>query len=177
MLKRSSLNHLYVLWFGEQVLNIWWAHDDFNIVTAGMDGAIYEWDVKTCKRSREHVIKGCMQLCVISSYKSKLFLSASSDSKLRELDAIEVFKVEFFKLNKTLIRALLFKQANSIQSVSNLMIDHKVVVWNGCWAHFFLRIHVNYRLNGHFACIVTLWQEHFIEWDALLLGCRRLRVM
>ncbi|KAH8948197.1 hypothetical protein BDL97_11G082700 [Sphagnum fallax] len=40
-----------------QVQSIWWAHDDFNIVTSGMDGAIYEWTVKTFKRKRENVIK------------------------------------------------------------------------------------------------------------------------
>lgn len=79
----------------EQVQSIWWAPDDFHIVTAGMDGAIYEWDLETCTRSREHVIKGSTQTCVVGVHgKSKLFLSATSDCKLREMDAVEVFQVE-----------------------------------------------------------------------------------
>ena len=58
-----------------------------------MDGAIYEWTLKTSKRSREHVIKGCMYTCVIGVPNSKCFLSTSTDRKLREMDELEVFKV------------------------------------------------------------------------------------
>lgn len=63
-----------------------------------MDGAIYEWDLKTCKRSREYVIKGCMQTSVIIVNNSKLFLSTTTDCKLRELDNVEIFRVESFNL-------------------------------------------------------------------------------
>lgn len=73
--------------------SIWWAYDDFSIVTAGLDGAIYEWDLKTCKRSREIVIKGCPQTCVICDKNSNVFLSTASDCKLRELDDGELLRV------------------------------------------------------------------------------------
>lgn len=78
-----------------KVQSIWWAPDDFHIVTAGKDGAVYEWDLKTCTRSREHVIKGSAQTCVIGVNDGKfksLFLSATSDCKLREMDAVDVFQ-------------------------------------------------------------------------------------
>jgi len=89
-----NLKDLLAIAINEQVQSIWWAPDDFYIVTAGMDGAIYEWDLKTCTRSREHVIKGSTQKCVIVlNGKSKLFLSATSDGKLREMDAVDVFQV------------------------------------------------------------------------------------
>ncbi|KAG0613875.1 hypothetical protein M758_6G135700 [Ceratodon purpureus] len=78
-----------------KVRSIWWANDDFNLVTAGMDGAIYEWDLKTCKRSREYVLKGCMQTSVIIANDSKLFLSTTTDCKLRELDNVEIFREPF----------------------------------------------------------------------------------
>lgn len=63
-----------------------------------MDGAIYEWDLKTFKRSREYVIKGCMQTSVIIANSSKLFLSTTSDCKLRELDDTEILRVESLNL-------------------------------------------------------------------------------
>ncbi|CAK9258476.1 unnamed protein product [Sphagnum jensenii] len=76
-----------------QVQSIWWAHDDFNIVTSGMDGAIYEWTVKTFKRKRENVIKGCIYTCVIGLKNSRCFYGVGSDRKLRELDEMQVLKI------------------------------------------------------------------------------------
>jgi hypothetical protein len=76
------------------VQSIWWAHDDFNIVTSGMDGAIYEWTVKTFKRKRENVIKGCIYTCAIGLKNSRCFYGVGSDRKLRELDEMQVLKVQ-----------------------------------------------------------------------------------
>lgn len=91
----------------DQVRSIWWAYDDFSIVTSGMDGAIYEWSLKTWERSREYVTEGCPQTCAIGTKSSNRFFSTTSNCKLRELDSVEVFHVESFNLNYILGYVLL----------------------------------------------------------------------
>ncbi|XP_073392663.1 uncharacterized protein [Physcomitrium patens] len=90
-----------------KVRSIWWAYDDFSIVTSGMDGAIYEWSLKTWERSREYVTEGCPQTCAIGTKSSNRFFSTTSNCKLRELDSVEVFHVESFNLNYILGYVLL----------------------------------------------------------------------
>jgi hypothetical protein len=42
-----------------QVRAICWSANDSSIVSAGADGAVYEWRLSDFKRSKEHVLKGC----------------------------------------------------------------------------------------------------------------------
>ena len=43
-----------------KVKSVCWSADDSRIVTAGMDGAVYEWCMKEFKREKEHVLKGTL---------------------------------------------------------------------------------------------------------------------
>lgn len=36
-----------------------WLPDDTKLVSAGVDGAVYEWRLKDFKRSKENVLKAC----------------------------------------------------------------------------------------------------------------------
>jgi len=80
-----------------KVRSVAWSHDDCFILTAGVDGAIYEWELKSLKRVRENVIIGCQYSSVVSVKDSQTFFGVGSDRKLKELDEAMVIKVnEFF---------------------------------------------------------------------------------
>lgn len=81
-----------------QVRTIWWSSDDSTIVTAGVDGAIYEWRVKDYKRLRENVNKGTVYTSAIGMVDSKSFFAVGSDRKLKEVDENQVLKVDEVEL-------------------------------------------------------------------------------
>ncbi|XP_024523319.1 cilia- and flagella-associated protein 57 [Selaginella moellendorffii] len=74
-----------------KVRSIWWSADDTTIVSAGADGALYEWRMKDFKRNRENVMKGCIYTSVTSVTGSRSFFAVGSDRKLKELDENQVF--------------------------------------------------------------------------------------
>ncbi|EFJ35022.1 WD repeat domain-containing protein [Selaginella moellendorffii] len=76
-----------------KVRSIWWSADDTTIVSAGADGALYEWRMKDFKRNRENVMKGCIYTSVTSVTGSRSFFAVGSDRKLKELDENQVIKV------------------------------------------------------------------------------------
>ncbi|KAL3688584.1 hypothetical protein R1sor_014893 [Riccia sorocarpa] len=86
-----------------KVRSIWWSPDDTFMITAGIDGAIYEWQIRDLKRSRENVLKGCIYTSVIGLKDSKSFFAVGSDHKLKELDENSVFKEFFFPVLLTQI--------------------------------------------------------------------------
>lgn len=45
--------------------SLWWSSDDSMLVTAGADGAVYEWRVLEGRRTRDHVQKGLACTCVV----------------------------------------------------------------------------------------------------------------
>ncbi|GBG61790.1 hypothetical protein CBR_g23749 [Chara braunii] len=75
-----------------KVRSVFWTVDDTGLVTAGMDGAVYEWTLKECKRETENVIKGCGYSCVHGSYDSNSVFAVGSDKKLKEIDDSQVVK-------------------------------------------------------------------------------------
>ncbi len=44
---------------------MWWSADDTVLVTAGVDGAIYQWRVLDGKRERDFVQKGWAYTCAV----------------------------------------------------------------------------------------------------------------
>ena len=49
-----------------QVSGLWWSPDDSMLVTAGLDGAVYEWRVLEGRRTRDFVQKGWNYSGVVS---------------------------------------------------------------------------------------------------------------
>jgi len=43
-----------------------WLPDDTKLVSAGVDGAVYEWKLKDFKRSKENVLKVTLTTCSCS---------------------------------------------------------------------------------------------------------------
>ncbi|KAG0554261.1 hypothetical protein KC19_12G077500 [Ceratodon purpureus] len=75
-----------------KVRGLAWSFDDSHLLTAGIDGAIYEWELKSLKRVRENVVKGCMYSGVASVKDSQTFFGVGSDKKLKELDDAIIIK-------------------------------------------------------------------------------------
>jgi WD40 repeat protein len=75
-----------------KVRSIYWTEDDLSLVTSGMDGAIYEWNVLDGRRKSENVLKS-------NSYYSAVFDSASnqmygvgSDSTLKVIQDSQIIR-------------------------------------------------------------------------------------
>eukprot|EP00899_Mesostigma_viride_P000129 jgi/Mesvir1/10116/Mv16834-RA.2 len=75
-----------------KVRSIHWSADDMRLVSAGADGAIYEWRLKEFKREKENVLKGCNYTCVLSNQDSHSVYAVGSDLKLKEIDDGQVTK-------------------------------------------------------------------------------------
>jgi len=75
-----------------KVRTVNWSADDTKLVSAGMDGAIYEWKLQNFKREKENVLKGCSYTCVIATDDGNSVFAVGSDKKLKELDDYQVIK-------------------------------------------------------------------------------------
>lgn len=47
------------LFFCVQIRAMCWASNDSRVVSAGADGAVYEWRLSDLRREKENVLKGC----------------------------------------------------------------------------------------------------------------------
>ncbi|RKO94545.1 hypothetical protein BDK51DRAFT_19442, partial [Blyttiomyces helicus] len=76
-----------------KVRSIFWTADDAKIVTAGMDGAIYDWALKDLsatsgsgvKREGESILKSCSYTCAVMTPDGKSIFAVGSDRTLKEI--------------------------------------------------------------------------------------------
>jgi cilia- and flagella-associated protein 57 len=74
-----------------KVRSIHWNVDDRKIITAGMDGAIYDWALKDLsgangsgvKRESESILKSCSYTCAIAMPDGKGIYAVGSDKTLK----------------------------------------------------------------------------------------------
>jgi WD40 repeat protein len=80
-----------------KVRSIFWTHDDSKLVSAGMDGAVYEWKIKEMKRDgdRDNVLKSCQYTSVVCSNDARSIFAVGSDKKLKEISDSQTSK-EFY---------------------------------------------------------------------------------
>ena len=62
-----------------------WSQDDSKIVSCGMDGAVYEWNVYNYKREGESVLKSCSYTSVSVSPDGRTTFAVGSDRTLKEI--------------------------------------------------------------------------------------------
>ncbi|WIA38592.1 hypothetical protein OEZ86_001902 [Tetradesmus obliquus] len=65
---------------------ICWSANDSSIVSAGADGAVYEWQLSDFKRGKENVLKGCQYSAVAATPDMKTLIAAGSDKKIKEME-------------------------------------------------------------------------------------------
>ncbi len=63
-----------------------WSPDDSKLISAGMDGAVYEWRLRDLKREKEHVLKGCAYSSVLATPDCKLLYATGTDKKIKEFE-------------------------------------------------------------------------------------------
>lgn len=75
-----------------KVRAISWSADDSKLISAGMDGAVYEWSVATDKRVNEAVLKTCAYMGVAVSPSGKHTYAVGSDKTLKEITESQVLR-------------------------------------------------------------------------------------
>jgi hypothetical protein len=77
------------------VRSLFWAHGDSGIVSAGMDGAVYQWDLEESKREGEYVLKGISTnwICATSAFEYNL--PGNRAAYMIHLFGIDLFYFDF----------------------------------------------------------------------------------
>lgn len=73
-----------------KVKQVLWSNDDSKLVSCGMDGAVYEWDTITGRRTGEYVLKNCSYTSVGLSSDARNIFAVGSDRKLKEISDSQV---------------------------------------------------------------------------------------
>lgn len=69
-----------------KVQSLHWMYGDVGLVSAGADGAIYQWEVFEVKREGEFVQKGCKYSCAVASRDGAAVFAVGSDRQLKEIE-------------------------------------------------------------------------------------------
>jgi len=75
-----------------KVRSIKWVADDSKLITSGIDGAVYEWNVQTGKRVNESVLKTCQYSCVAVSPTGKHTYAVGSDKTIKEITESSILR-------------------------------------------------------------------------------------
>ncbi|XP_060235695.1 cilia- and flagella-associated protein 57 [Meriones unguiculatus] len=68
-----------------KIRSLVWNSDDSKLISAGTDGAVYEWNLSTGKRETECVLKSCSYNSVTVSPDGKVIFAVGSDQTLKEI--------------------------------------------------------------------------------------------
>ncbi|BFZ16806.1 hypothetical protein BsWGS_19845 [Bradybaena similaris] len=69
-----------------------WSADDSKLISCGMDGAVYEWDAFTGKRTNESVWKTCAYTSVTVTPDAKSTFAVGSDRTLKEIADSQILR-------------------------------------------------------------------------------------
>jgi len=75
-----------------KVRSVVWSADDSKLISCGMDGAVYEWDTATGKRTSESVLKSCSYTGVTVTPDGKTTFAAGSDKTLKEIADSQILR-------------------------------------------------------------------------------------
>jgi len=75
-----------------KVKSIYWTQDDRCVISAGMDGAVYEWQLKDFKRTSENVLKSCSYTCAVCTSDARSIFAVGSDRKMKEISDSNITK-------------------------------------------------------------------------------------
>ncbi|KAI8906392.1 WD40-repeat-containing domain protein, partial [Gorgonomyces haynaldii] len=75
-----------------KVKSLYWSPDDGTLVSAGSDGAVYSWKIKSMKREHEHILKSCVYNSAVCSPNGKIMYAVGSDKMIKEITESSVTK-------------------------------------------------------------------------------------
>ncbi|XP_061578787.1 cilia- and flagella-associated protein 57 [Cololabis saira] len=88
----SFENILNLKGHSRKVLGLEWGLDDRRLVSCGMDGAVYEWNMETGKRESVSILKSCSYTGAAFSSNYKTILAVGTDFSLKEIQDCQVLK-------------------------------------------------------------------------------------
>ncbi|KAI9149781.1 hypothetical protein H9P43_009960 [Blastocladiella emersonii ATCC 22665] len=65
-----------------KVRSLSWSPDDARLVSAGMEGAIYEWNVREMRRDGENILKSCSYTCAVAATEGKSIYAEVAESQV-----------------------------------------------------------------------------------------------
>ncbi|TMW62220.1 hypothetical protein Poli38472_009713 [Pythium oligandrum] len=65
---------------------LYWNQDDSSVISAGMDGAVYQWDLDEAKRDAEFVQKGVPYYSTLCNREGTAIYAVGSDRMLKEIE-------------------------------------------------------------------------------------------
>ncbi|KAF0306764.1 Cilia- and flagella-associated protein 57 [Amphibalanus amphitrite] len=77
---------------GGKIRALRWAPSDNRLVSCGMEGAIYEWDLQLCRRCGENVLRGCNYFSTAVSPDAKTIYAVGSDKMIKEVSDSQVIR-------------------------------------------------------------------------------------
>ncbi|KAG8437072.1 hypothetical protein GDO86_007955 [Hymenochirus boettgeri] len=83
-----------------KVRSVAWSADDSKLVSCGLDGAVYEWNILLGKRESECVLKSCSYSCVAMSPDAKSIFAVGSDQSLKVISDSQIVR-EFSSFDVT----------------------------------------------------------------------------
>jgi WD40 repeat protein len=69
-----------------KVRSVFWVEGDRAMISAGIDGAVYQWDLEENKREGEFVLKGVNYSSALSNHEGTSVFAAGSDRFLKEIE-------------------------------------------------------------------------------------------
>jgi WD40 repeat protein len=75
-----------------KVNSLCWLWDDSRLISAGHDGAVYEWNLKSSKRDGENIVKSCSYLCITVSQDGKSIFTVSTDKSVKEISQSQILR-------------------------------------------------------------------------------------
>lgn len=76
-----------------QVCGIEWGQDDYQLVSCGMDGAVFVWNTQTGKPVSDCIIKTCSYTGIGFSSDAKTILVVGTNGSLKEIQDFQVTNV------------------------------------------------------------------------------------
>jgi len=73
---------------------LYWLADDTRLVSVGMDGAVYDWNLKECRKENDNVMKSISYTSVVADGKN--VWAVGSDKKLREMELASLTAIRDF---------------------------------------------------------------------------------
>eukprot|EP01028_Stygiella_incarcerata_P004742 TRINITY_DN2061_c0_g1_i1.p1 TRINITY_DN2061_c0_g1~~TRINITY_DN2061_c0_g1_i1.p1 ORF type:complete len:1197 (+),score=341.87 TRINITY_DN2061_c0_g1_i1:223-3813(+) len=68
-----------------RVRDVSWSKDDSRLVSCGVDGTVYEWDVKEMRRDGDCIVKTCQYSSVVFSEDADAVYVVGSDKEIKEI--------------------------------------------------------------------------------------------